>query len=98
MSSLSETIEVRIEARDRWQNDLIRPLTAQGIFLGAVHFRQGTRKGWRLYFTLHTVSVGTEEVKEAITNFIQGMYSGVNLTFYRTYDGLLYVVFDIGRD
>jgi len=89
--------EYRIEARDRWKNDLIRPLTAAGIFLGSVRYSTGSFKNWQCDFSITNRSVGQEEIKIAIETFIQGMFSGYNFQFYRRKDGTFYVIFDIRR-
>jgi len=89
--------EYRIESRDRWQNELIRPLTAAGILLCSVSYMGCSFKDWKCNFSVTNRSVGQEEIKVAIETFLQGMFSGYNFKFYRRKDGTLYVTFDIER-
>jgi len=89
--------EWRVTNRDRWENNLIRNLTAVGVLMGATRYRRGSMKDWTCDFSITNRSVGQEEIKVAIEHFLQGMFSAFNFRFYRRPDGTLYVQFDIER-
>jgi len=89
--------EWRVTNRDRWQNELIRNLTAVGVLMGSTRYKNGSLKNWTCDFTVTNRGVGQEEIKVAIEAFLQGMFSAFNFRFYRRPDGTLYVQFDIDR-